>query len=90
MGSALRELAGTDVDYVLIDAPPILSVGDAAALSSSVDAILLVANLDKVNQPTLADGREQLEPLPCRKVGVVVVGERIDNRQYYGYAKSRG
>ena len=90
MASALKQLAGMDVDYVLVDAPPVLSVGDAAALSSSVDALLIVVNLDKVNRPTLVDGRDQLKPLPCRKVGVVVVGERIEHRQYYGYAKSRG
>ena len=89
MASALKELEGMEVDYVFVDAPPVLAVGDAAALSASVDALLLVTNLDKVNRPMLIDGRDQLELLPCRKAGVVVVGERFEHKPYHQKTQSR-
>jgi Mrp family chromosome partitioning ATPase len=82
MVTALKKITSLQVDYVLIDAPPVLSVGDAAAMSASVDALLLVTNIDKVNRSTLVDGRDQLDLLPCRKAGVVVVGERVDYKKY--------
>lgn len=88
LASALKEVASLNADYVLVDAPPILSVGDAGPLSSSVDGLLLVANLEKIRRATLLDGRELLDALPCRKVGVVVVGERVDHQDYYRYQKS--
>lgn len=85
LSSTLKEIAALGADYVLIDSSPILSVGDAGALASSVDGVLLVANVKRIRRPTLVDGRELLDALPCRKVGVVVVGERIEHRQYYQY-----
>jgi len=85
IAATLKEIASLEADYLLLDSPPILSVGDAGALSPSVDALLMVVNLEKARRPTLVDGREQLHALPCRKAGIVVVGERIDHEQYYQY-----
>lgn len=89
LATVLGKLTGLDVDYVLVDAPPILTVGDAAALSASVDGLLLVASVDKARRPMLLNGREMLDALPCRKVGVVVIGERIEHRDYYEPDKNR-
>jgi Mrp family chromosome partitioning ATPase/capsular polysaccharide biosynthesis protein len=87
MATAVLDVAKLDADYILIDAPPILAVGDAGALSAYADGILLVTNLEKINTPLLVDGRERLDALPCRKVGIVVVGERVDHREHYQYQK---
>ena len=76
MAITLRRLANSSADFVLVSAPPILGVGDAGVLASSVDGLLFVANLDKTRRPTLEEGREALDPLPCRKLGVVVGGGR--------------
>jgi Mrp family chromosome partitioning ATPase len=89
MSSVLEELHQREVDYVLIDAPPLLVVGDAGALASSVDGLVLVASVERARRPMLESGREALSALPCRKVGVVVVGERVDHRDYYEYQKGR-
>jgi Mrp family chromosome partitioning ATPase len=91
MAAVLKNLAESDVDYVLIDTPPVLVVGDAGALAPSVDGLLFVANLNETRQPTLEDGREALDALPCRKLGVVIVGERLASSAYhhYGYAERR-
>ena len=85
----LQRLANIDADYVLFDAPPILGVGDVGVLATSVDGLLFIANLRKVRGPTLEEGREALDPLPCRKLGVVVVGEHPDSRHHYRYGYGR-
>ncbi|HEY5388199.1 MAG TPA: hypothetical protein VIL79_09895, partial [Thermoleophilia bacterium] len=87
LAATLEALAKHEADFVLIDTPPILSVSDAGALSASVDGLLMVVSIQKARRPTLTDGRDQLEALPCRKVGVVVVGERVDHEEYYRYKK---
>jgi len=76
MAVTLRRLANSDADLVLVDAPAILGGGGAGVLARSVDGLLLVANLDESRRPILEDGREALDALACRKLGVVVVGGR--------------
>ena len=85
MSSVLEQLHQREVDYVLIDAPPLLVVGDAGALASSVDGLVLLASIGKARRPILRNVRDALNSLPCRKIGVVVVGERVEHRQYYSY-----
>lgn len=79
-------LAEFDVDYVLVDTPPLLAFGDAGALASSVDGLVMVTNLAKARRPALEDGRDILDSLPCRKVGLVVVGEPHDDARYSTYS----
>ena len=86
----LERLAGVDVDYILVDAPPILAVGDAGVLAACVDGVLFVANIDQTREPTLEAGREALDALPCRKLGVVVVGERAGATHHYRYRYGYG
>jgi polysaccharide biosynthesis transport protein len=91
MATVLRRLVESNVDYVLIDAPPVLSFGDAGALAPSVDGLLFVVNLGMTRRPTLEDGREALDSFPCRILGALVVGERPESSHYhsYGYASPR-
>lgn len=88
VATTLQEITALGADYVLVDTPPILSVSDSGALSASVDGLLMIVNLDRARRQTLADAREQLNALPCRKVGIVVVGERIDHEEHYHYKTS--
>jgi Mrp family chromosome partitioning ATPase/capsular polysaccharide biosynthesis protein len=83
LATTLKRLAESGADYVLIDAPPILGVGDVAALAPSVDGLLFVTNLDRTRRPTIEDSREALESLPCRKLGVTIIGERSDSPHYH-------
>ena len=48
----LQELRG-DADLVLVDAPPMLRVGDAMTLSSRVDALLVVTRINVVRRHML-------------------------------------
>jgi Mrp family chromosome partitioning ATPase len=87
LAATLGEVASLGADYVLVDAPPVLSVGDAAALAGSVDGVLMVVSMDKARRESLARGREVLESVPARKLGVVIVGERVEHKGYYRYGK---
>jgi succinoglycan biosynthesis transport protein ExoP len=71
---AVLEQLRSRADVVLIDVPPILRVGDAAALLPSVDAVLLVARLNYVDRPLLGELRRTLKNATAPSLGVVVTG----------------
>ena len=83
----VRELAGKGYDYVLIDSPAFLAVGDAAALAGVVDAIVLLVNMKMINKPTLEESRDFLRPLPPTKLGVVTVMDSVGRNERYHYYK---
>ena len=80
----LRELEGL-ADLVLVDSPAFLAVGDAASLAKAVSGLLLVVNIRETRRPTLRETRFVLDPLPCRKLGLAVVGEHLRRAEYYRY-----
>jgi Mrp family chromosome partitioning ATPase len=77
------------MDLLVIDAPPLLRVGDAMRLSSFVDGVIVTTQLNLIRRPMLTELRQVLETMPARKLGVVVTGsQREDSSQYgnqYGY-----
>jgi Mrp family chromosome partitioning ATPase/capsular polysaccharide biosynthesis protein len=82
----IRELAAKEFDYVLVDSPAFLAVGDAAALAGVADGIVLLVNLDLVTKPTLEEAREFLRHLPPTKLGVVTMMDSVGkNERYYHY-----
>ena len=82
LGRVLDELRAAH-DYVLVDAAPLLSVGDSMTLSARVDAILVVTRLGVVNRPMLTDLSRELDGSPASKLGFVVTG--VDVKAGYGY-----
>ena len=68
---ALRERS----DVVLVDAPQSLRVGDAIALSSRVDGIVVVARSKALRRQTLAELNRQLATMRAPALGLVVTGE---------------
>jgi Mrp family chromosome partitioning ATPase len=82
----LSELLGAlheRFDVVLIDAPPLLHVGDAMVLSAKVDAIIVVARINLLRRPMLAEVRRLLESSPAQKLGFVVTGAQADDDYSY-------
>ena len=71
MSELLGELASGS-DLVLIDSPPLLSVGDTAALFPKVDAVILVANTRSLRRQMLAETRRILQASQTVPLGVVV------------------
>jgi Mrp family chromosome partitioning ATPase/capsular polysaccharide biosynthesis protein len=80
-----RELAAR-ADILLLDAAPILKVGDALALSAHVDALLAVTRPSKVRPVVLEEFRRVLAGAPVVKLGVVVTGVPSEVGNDYGYA----
>ena len=83
--AALEQLTRS-FDFVLIDTPPLLSVGDAMALSAHVDAMITVARLRMVRRPVLGELARALETCATIKLGVVVTGAEAEPG--YGYGRS--
>ncbi len=83
--AALEQLTRS-FDFVLIDTPPLLSVGDAMALSAHVDAMITVARLRMLRRPVLAELARALETCATIKLGVVVTG--AETEPGYGYGRS--
>jgi capsular exopolysaccharide synthesis family protein len=95
LGAILRNLRG-QFDFVLIDAPPLLNVGDALALSDRVDGLLVVARLRVLRRGMLAELARILETAPADKLGFAVTDAGAEDgygHTYgygYGYGYGRG
>jgi capsular exopolysaccharide synthesis family protein len=91
MARTVRELE-SKFDYVIIDAPPLLPVTDAAVLSTITGGVVVVVGCDIVHKEQLARGLESLQAVNGNVLGLVV--NRIptkgaDAETYYyrdGYA----
>jgi non-specific protein-tyrosine kinase len=83
----LREKA----DVVIIDAPPVLAASDAAILSTVVDGVILVIDINKTKRREIRRAREAIEAVNGKIIGIVVNRFRIrDRTYYYEYAESYG
>jgi succinoglycan biosynthesis transport protein ExoP len=90
LGTLLKGLA-EDADVLLIDAPPLLMGGDAIALSTNVDGILVVARREVVRRPALTELRHVLNACPAAKLGVIVTAaeDRPSSASYYYHRRTR-
>jgi capsular exopolysaccharide synthesis family protein len=70
---------------VLIDAPPLLSLGDALALTARVDALFVVSRLKVVKKNLVDELKRVLETCRAHKLGFVVTGANSDDSYGYGY-----
>lgn len=77
-------------DIVLVDAPPVLHVGDAMVLSAKVDAMMLVTRMEKVRRPMLAEVHRVVDATPTPKLGFVITGAEAEDGYGYGYGYGHG
>jgi succinoglycan biosynthesis transport protein ExoP len=80
----IRSVAA-EADIVLIDATPLLVVGDALALTSHVDAVILITRMSVVRRPMLRELSRVLERIPAEKLGFVVTGAEEESAYYAGH-----
>lgn len=74
------------VDALILDAPPVLPVTDAAVLAPAADGVLLVIHLEKTPREAARQARQQLEAVGARMLGLVVTGAPgRRGKGYYGY-----
>ena len=83
-------------DYVIVDAPPLGAIIDAAEIAKSCDGTLIVVNYDSVRRQELINVKEQLEQTECPILGTVLNMVKFDNylskkyyyKSYYSYGYS--
>lgn len=75
-----------EFDYVVIDAPPLLAVTDAAVLSTLVDGTILVVGAGLVRREQLERALSQLERVEARVLGTVL--NRVPTKGPGAYAYS--
>jgi Mrp family chromosome partitioning ATPase/capsular polysaccharide biosynthesis protein len=79
----IRTLDQSPGDIVIVDSPPLTMVGDAAAIAASVSALVFVVDPRRVRRPALAAAKGILDSLPCRALGIVLVGVNQKKARYY-------
>jgi polysaccharide biosynthesis transport protein len=87
--SRMRELVQSlhsDFDHIIIDTPPVLSVTDAALLSTLADSTLLVARAGMTSRVALRRVHDILTHVDARIMGVVLNAADFTepDRYYYG------
>ena len=93
LGSSSMErlLAGVreQVDWIILDTPPVLAVADAATLARLVDGVLIVARIGFATREAARNTRDQLENAGGRNLGVVAWGHAPGSGtvSYAGYYK---
>ena len=73
-----------DYDYVIVDAPPLGSVIDAAVIAKACDASVLVVAANTVSYKFIRTVKSQLEKTECPILGVVLNKVNMKQNRYYG------
>ena len=84
-GKLLNHLA-QEIDYVIVDAPPLGLVIDGVPISKCCDGTLLVIGYNDTHRQELIDVKDQLDQSGCPVIGAVINHVRYDNyagRKYY-------
>jgi capsular exopolysaccharide synthesis family protein len=82
--SQVLERLRSETDLVLIDAPPLLHVGDSMTLSAKIDAMIVVTRLNVVRRSTLRELQRLLAVSPASKLGFVLAGAEREGAYGYG------
>ena len=85
---ALIERLVERADLVLLDAPPVVAVTDAAVLAPQVDGVLLVLVAGQSRRDETARARELLAKVGATLVGVVLTGTAPDSSAYGVYGSA--
>ncbi|MER5422716.1 polysaccharide biosynthesis tyrosine autokinase [Streptosporangium roseum] len=84
MRNVLAQLTET-YDMVIVDAPPLLPITDAATLAAVCDGTLLIARYGKTRREQVVRATEMLSSINARMVGAVLNFAPAKSSQYYGY-----
>jgi len=71
-------------DIILLNAPPIIAVTDAAVLSTKVDGVLLVVGAGRTRHEYAQRAKALLDKVNARIVGAVLNNAALDT-SIYGY-----
>ncbi len=85
MKSLIRELS--QEAFVIVDAPPVIPVTDAAVISTETDGALIVASVGKTTYDVLNKATAAIDKVKGRTLGLVLnrVPRKGMGASYYGY-----
>ena len=81
---ALLERLEADYDVVILDAPPLNAVTDAALLGTNADGVILVARSGVTESAAAAYAMEQLRNVRAPVLGGVLNDIDVKKERYYG------
>ena len=84
--SQLLDWLANQFDVVLVDAPPVGVIIDAAEIARSCDGTLMVISFNRVSRRELNESRMQIERAGCRVIGAVlnsVTFDTFSSKKYY-------
>ncbi|MEX1183130.1 MAG: polysaccharide biosynthesis tyrosine autokinase [Gemmatimonadota bacterium] len=84
MMSEFLQSAVEDYDSIVLDAPPMNLVTDAAVLSRSADGVLVVARAGVTSRGAITYTFDQLSSVSARVLGSVLNDADISRERYYG------
>ncbi len=84
MSHLLKSFQG-EYEYVIVDTPPVVAYTDAAALSQLVDGSIFVVRADFASRQADLKGKERLEQVNARILGIVLNGLNLEGDQAYSY-----
>lgn len=79
-----------DYRYVIVDAPPLVSVADAMLLAALCDGAILVVNSKETSRGLLRQSINQLERTDCKLLGTVLNKADVATHAYYKYYSKYG
>lgn len=90
--SMLLDQISPNVDYIIVDAPPVGMIVDALEIAKSCDGALITTSYNQVRRRDLLDSRQQIEKTGCDVLGVAInnVPPKVYNSKNYqgrGYYK---
>lgn len=88
MQELLKEI-GESADYVLVDAPPILPVTDAAVVSAFTSGVLLVSAVGTTKRQDLDQAIEALETVEGRVLGLIANRVPVKSSDISGFTAYR-
>ena len=94
--SELLDKMSEQFDTILIDAPPVGLVVDAAEIAKNCDGVVFVVEYNKTRRRELADAKRQIEQTGCPILGCVVnmvtfntlSAKKYYNKSYYTHYNS--
>ena len=70
-------------DYIIIDAPPLANIVDAAVIGRCVDGAVIVVKSATVSQRMVTRVKDQLEKVNCKIIGAVLNGVEMKKNSYH-------
>ena len=79
----LLEQLGKDFDWIIIDAPPVMAVTDAAIISHDVGGVIFVVGAEMTPRRNAQTAIEQLTSARARIIGAVLNRVNLERHSYY-------